>query len=186
MKRSASQRRPSHAPEETLLIEKAATGDVQAFEQLYHAHAGRVYAVCLRLSGDPTRAEDIVQEVFIRLWERIGTYRARSAFSTWLHRLTVNLAVDRMRAELRRSVRETVGDGLESHPAPHPVLSTEAGMELEAAIASLPLGARTAFVLHDVEGYRHEEIARLTGLAAGTSKAQLHRARKLLRERLRW
>src|SRR5712692_10125336 len=133
------------------LIHRAQQGDQAAFAALYREHVGRVYALCLRLTADPARAEELTQDAFVRAWERLAGFRGESTFSSWLYRLTVNVVC----------------------------------LDLERAVATLPAGAREVFVLHDVERYRHEEIAELTGIAVGTSKAQLFRARRLLRERLR-
>ena len=167
------------------LVDRAARGDVQAFEELYRANSGRVYALCLRMSGDPSVAEDLVQETFIRAWQKLATFRGSSAFSTWLHRVTVNVALgDRRRVSRREGRVNMVGED-----AINEVAARSAGpsdtLDLERAIAALPDGARNVFVLHDVEGFRHAEIADLAGIAVGTSKAQLHRARKLLRKALR-
>ena len=184
MDRPASVRRPPILPDELGIIEKAKQGDLEAFEKLYRSHVGRVYATCLRLSGDPDRAEEIVQDVFVRLWQKVETFKGESAFTTWLHRIAVHLIIDRMRSEQRRTKWESVSDEVESSPMPKRGISLESSLALEAAVASLPPGARIAFVLHDIEGYRHEEIAQMMGIASGTSKAQLHRARRLLRKRL--
>lgn len=172
------------APLVTSVVRRAQEGEVRAFEQLYRENVDRVYALCLRLSGDPGKAEELTQDVFVRAWEKLRSFEGKSAFSTWLHRLAVNVVLGERRSEGVRVTRifgtdapeafETAGAG------PDPVQ----GMDLERAIAALPPGARTVFVLHDLEGYKHEEIARLHGLAVGTCKAQLHRARKLLREAL--
>jgi len=173
--------------QEARLVRSARTGDMEAFEALYRAHVGRVHAVCRRLLADPGRAEEVTQDVFVRAWQRLDTFGERSRFSTWLHRIAVNCAIDALRGEKRRRSREqedeNAGDRVEtgSNRPPRP---PEARLDLESAIASLPEGARTVFVLHDVEGYRHGEISRMTGVAEGTSKAQLHRARRLLRGRL--
>jgi len=143
-----------------------------------------VYALCLRLCGDPMRAEDLVQEVFLRVWQRIETFEGRSRFTTWLHRLTVNRVTDAIRAELKHAhddrLSETAEELLPATPARTPL----AGIDLDAAIRMLPPGARYVFVLHDVEGYDHEEIATMSGFTVGTSKSQLYRARRLLREML--
>ena len=164
-------------------IQRAQAGDATAFRALYDAHVGRVYALCLRLAGDRQQAEEHAQDVFVRAWERLGSFRGESAFSTWLHRLAVNEVLQARRAAGRRSARvELAEDGGASREAgqrPAP----PAG-DLGQAIARLPEGARTVFVLHDVEGYQHDEIAQMTGIAVGTSKAQLFRARRLLREAL--
>jgi RNA polymerase sigma-70 factor (ECF subfamily) len=169
---------------EAQLIQRALEGDVAAFEQLYRENVGRVFALCYRLSSDPTLAEELTQDVFVRAWQKLGSFRGQSAFASWLYPLTVNVALTERRSRLRRTSRvfgtedPTVFEKPEGSPRP------EAGFDLEKAMASLPPGARSVFVLHDVEGYKHEEIAELTGVATGTSKAQLHRARKLLREAL--
>ncbi len=166
------------------LVERAAAGDVEAFEELYRVNVGRVYALCLRMAGDPTLAEELAQEAFVRAWQKLGSFRGASAFSTWLHRVTVNVVLGHRRSTARREARiRAVGNDL-----PHDVAGPEAGtaesIDLERAISSLPDGARTVFILHDVEGFRHREISSLMGIAVGTSKAQLHRARKLLRKAL--
>ncbi len=166
------------------LVERAAAGNVEAFEELYRVNVGRVYALCLRMVGDPTLAEELAQEAFVRAWQKLGSFRGASAFSTWLHRVTVNVVLGHRRSTARREARvRAVGDDL-----PHDVAGPEAGtaesIDLERAISSLPDGARTVFVLHDVEGFRHQDVSRLMGIAVGTSKAQLHRARKLLRKAL--
>jgi RNA polymerase sigma-70 factor, ECF subfamily len=145
---------------------------------------GRVFGLCLRLSGDRARAEELTQDVFVRAWEKLGTFQGRSAFGTWLHRLAANVVLGDRRSE---TVRVTACSAPRSprssrHPDGRPTRGT--AMDLERAIATLPPGARNVFVLHDVEGYRHEEIAAMQGSAVGTSKAQLHRARRLLREAL--
>jgi RNA polymerase sigma-70 factor, ECF subfamily len=164
-------------------VRQAQQGDPIAFRALYEAHVGRVYALCLRIAGDVAEAEEHTQDVFVRAWQQLGSFRGESAFSTWLHRLAVNEVLQGRRSAGRRSARvhlaedggASVAAGIQQ-PAP-------AG-DLGRAIAALPPGARAVFVLHDVEGYRHDEIAQLTGIAEGTSKAQLHRARRLLREAL--
>ena len=169
----------------TDLIHRAQQGDRAAFEALYRAHVGRVYALCLRLTADAGQAEERTQDAFVRAWERLATFRGESAFSSWLYRLTVNEVLLGRRAEHRREQRIVTADDPAALERPRPAIGG-AGMalDLERAIAALPVGAREVFVLHDVEGYRHEEIARLTGIAVGTSKAQLFRARRLLREAL--
>ena len=169
----------------TDLIRRAQQGDRTAFEALYRAHAGRVYALCLRLTADRALAEERTQDAFVRAWERLATFRGESAFSSWLHRLTVNEVLLGRRAERRREQRVVTSDdpaALERPGGADP--SPGSALDLERAVAALPAGAREVFVLHDVEGYRHEEIAELTGIAVGTSKAQLFRARRLLREAL--
>jgi len=163
----------------------AQRGDVPAFERIYRANAGRVTALCLRLTGDRDAAEVLMQDVFVRVWERLPAFRGESALSTWIHRVTVNAFLHQTRSAKRRGAHEeTAGDIAEF---PVAALSGDPGdrMDLERAIARLPEGARTAFVLHEIEGYKHEEIAALSGIAPATVRAQLHRARRLLMEALR-
>jgi RNA polymerase sigma-70 factor (ECF subfamily) len=166
------------------LVQRAAAGDIEAFEELYRVNVGRVYALCLRMAGDPTLAEELAQEAFVRAWQKLGSFRGASAFSTWLHRVSVNVVLGHRRSTTRREARvRPLGDDL-----PREVAGREAGtaesIDLERAISSLPDGARKVFVLHDMEGFRHHEVSSLMGIAVGTSKAQLHRARKLLRKAL--
>lgn len=168
--------------EEARLVRAARAGDVEAYEALYRRHVGAVFALCRRMT-DASRGEDLTQEVFLRAWQRLGSFDGRSAFATWLHRVAVNLAIDMLRREARREGRETREEEAALAVAA-PARPWGGAADLEAAVAALPPGARAVFVLHDVEGYRHEEIAGLTGMAAGTSRAHLHRARRLLRERL--
>lgn len=173
------------ASDPTDLIHRAQQGDPAAFEALYRQHVGRVYALCLRLTGDAAHAEELTQDAFVRAWERLGSFRGESAFSSWLYRLTVNVVLLRLRAARRRSLRVFTTDDPAALERPAPESGGPAArLDLERAVAALPPGAREVFVLHDVEGHRHEEIARLTGIAVGTSKAQLFRARRLLREAL--
>jgi RNA polymerase sigma-70 factor (ECF subfamily) len=168
-----------------LTVRRAQQGETAAFEQLYHAHVGRVYALCLRLCGDPARAEELTQDVFVRAWEKLESFQGKSAFSTWLHRLAVNVVLGDRRSEGVRVHRVFATDEPEKYETPS-MRGSDPGtaMDLERAIAQLPPGARAVFVLHDVEGYKHEEIAQMQGSAVGTCKAQLHRARRLLREAL--
>ena len=171
------------------LVARAQQGQLGAYEALYHAHAGRVYALCLRLSGDRERARELTQDVFVRAWERLGGFAGASAFATWLHRLTVNLVLERERAEGRRARRvrfagDAADDTALEASAPPPAMSPEERIDFERAVAALPAGLRTVYVLHDIEGYRHGEIARLTGVAEGTTRAQLHQARRKLMEML--
>jgi RNA polymerase sigma-70 factor, ECF subfamily len=166
------------------LIPRAQAGDIAAFEQLYRDNADRIFALCLRLSGDAARAEELTQDVFVRAWQKLATFRGDSAFSTWLHRLAVNLVLGARRSEGRRLARVVPAEVIDDEiAAPVRTLPGEK-LDLERAIAALPEAARTVFVMHEVEGYGHEEIGRLTGRAEGTCKALLHRARKLLRESL--
>lgn len=169
---------------ESDLTRRAQAGDEAAFEALYREHAGRVFALCLRLTGDRIRAVDLTQDVFVRCWEQLKSFRGDSAFGTWLYRLAVNVVWTANRGDRRREARVKP---VEDPGVLEPRRDTPAvglSIDLEQAIASLPEGAREVFVLFDIEGYRHEEIARMTGIAEGTSKAQLFRARRLLREKL--
>jgi RNA polymerase sigma-70 factor (ECF subfamily) len=173
-------------------VGRAQAGDQAAFEELYRDHVGRVYALCLRMTADAGRAEELAQDAFLRAWTKLSTFRGDAAFSTWLHRLTVNVVLADRRSQGKRWARLMGTDELEPYEgaaaraagagAGNP--SRGARLDLEGAIATLPDGARKVFVLYEIEGYRHEEIAQATGTAVGTSKAQLHRARKLLREAL--
>jgi RNA polymerase sigma-70 factor (ECF subfamily) len=167
------------------LTQKAAGGNISAFELLYERYHRRTYSLCLRMTNSQTEAEDLTQEVFIQLFRKIGSFRGDSAFSTWLHRLTVNQVLMYFR---RRSVKnektsesgempEQTVSGTEN-PRKMPVLDRIA---LKNAVAQLPPGYRSVFLLHDVEGYEHEEVARLLGISVGTSKSQLHKARLKLR-----
>jgi len=169
---------------ERALVREAQAGDLAAFEKLYRLNVGRVYAVCFRMCGDATLAEELTQDAFVRAWEKLGSFRGDSAFSSWLYPLAVNLALSERRARRRRTARVMAAEDPTVFEKPVAGGSSEVGFDLERAMARLPPGARSVFVLHDVEGYRHEEIAEMTGVATGTSKAQLHRARKLLREAL--
>lgn len=163
----------------------AAGGDSLAFERLYRTHVNRVYSLCARMSGSRAKGEELTQDVFVRTWEKLPQFRGESAFSTWLHRLAVNVVLNARKVDGKHAARIDE-DGAEEErwdegaKAP---LHLER-MDLAQAIAKLPPGARRIFVLHDVEGYKHEEIAGIFGITTGGSKAQLHRARLLLREAL--
>lgn len=170
--------------DESALVARARARSAQAFETLYRRYAGRIYATCLRLTGSAAVAEDITQEAFVRAWECLPAFRGECAFGSWLHRIAVNAALMRQRSGLRRArwMRDVGDDEIGALAAPPE--TPDAALDLDRAIAVLPPGAREVFVLYDIEGYRHEEIAELTGLAVGTCKAHLHRARRLLRARL--
>ena len=171
---------PASVPADVL---SAASGDRRAFEQLYRAHADRVFSICLRMLGDRMLAEEVTQDVFVRVWEKLPGFRGDSAFSTWLHRVAVNVVLTRRKAVgLQRD--RTVDDeaAIDSTHARH--VSVGDRLDLEAAVALLPTGARQIFVLHDVQGFTHEEIGEQLGITSGGSKAQLHRARLLLRAAL--
>lgn len=165
------------------LVARARQGDLKAFEALYRSHCGRVNALCLRMLADPHAAEECVQTTFIKAWENLAKFQGRSSYGTWLHRIAVNEVLGRQRKQgrLRRHL-EPVED-LDARPDPIPQV-TDLEMDLDAAIAQLPDGARNVLVLHEIHGYSHDEVGELLGIAAGTCKAQLHRARRLLRQRL--
>ena len=167
-------------------VRAAQRGDADAFGRLYRRHVGRINALCLRLTGDRVRAEDLVQDAFVRAWEKLGSFRGESAFGTWLHRLTVNVFLVQVRAQQRRGAHDEVAEILPDPPVDREGegLGREGRMDLEQAIARLSPGARTAFVLHELEGYSHDEIAAMSGVAAATIRAQLFRARKRLLEML--
>jgi RNA polymerase sigma-70 factor (ECF subfamily) len=166
-------------------IRRAQAGDVDAFELLYRQHAGRIFALCLRLqAGNGANATELMQDVFIKAWRRLATFRGDCAFSSWLHRMTVNTMLENARSDRRRIARVLPMDDTSLLPGAARSSGVELKMDMEDAIAALPKGARLAFVLHDVEGYQHQEIAEQLSVSVGTVKAQLHRARRLLRERL--
>jgi RNA polymerase sigma-70 factor, ECF subfamily len=169
---------------EAAVIRRAQERDMRAFEELYRAHVPRVYAVCIRMTANVTRAEELTQKTFVTVWEKLPLFRGESAFTSWLHRVAVNTVLADLRAEHRRTQRvfTTEDPGVFETPSTPPPAGIK--MDLEQAIAGLPPQARAVFVLHDVEGWQHNEIAEQLGVAVGTTKAQLHRARKLLQEAL--
>lgn len=166
----------------------AAAGDRRAFERLYRANVNRVYSLCVRMVVDRARAEELTQDVFVRAWDKLHQFRGESSFSTWLHRMAVNLVLNARKSDSRlRSKFEEQDEeqGLDALPAASSqMIGAGEMLDLEAAIAKLPPGARRVFVLHDVEGFKHEEIAQQMGVTTGATKAQLHRARMLLRQTL--
>jgi RNA polymerase sigma-70 factor (ECF subfamily) len=167
------------------LVRRAQQRDPHAFALLYRAHVGRIHALCLRMTADARLAEELTQQAFIGAWQKLPLFRGESAFGSWLHRLAVNTVLMAFRARARLTARVIFTDdpaALESAP---PAPPSGVRLDLEQAIAALPPQARTIFVLHDVEGWQHHEIARQLGLATGTTKAHLHRARTLLKEALR-
>ncbi len=171
------------------LAHAAGQGDMTAFEELYQRHNRRVYSLCLRMTQNVVEAEDLAQEAFIQLFRKIGSFRGESAFTTWLHRLTVNQVLMHFRkrsVKLERTTEEgetpvQIVRGTEN-PNRMPVLDR---IGLENALKQLPPGYRTVFVLHDIEGHEHDEIAKILGVAVGTSKSQLHKARMKLRRLLK-
>lgn len=166
------------------LAARAAAGDRPAFDALYERCVGRVYAICLRMSADADEAERLTQDVFVRVWRKLGSFRAESRFTTWLHRLAVNEVLQSRRSDERRLRRVEPTDDEVLRRAPGRAEVPGLRLDLERAIALLPPGARHVLVLFDIEGYSQEEIGRMLGIAVGTVKAQLHRARRLLRARL--
>ncbi len=191
---SADWKRPKpDSPSFTEAIRLAQQGDAAAFEIIYQQHCGRVYALCLRMLCDPVQAEDLAQEVFIQLFRKIHTYRGESAFSTWLHRLTANLVLMHLRRKKPISISLDEIDGSDEGDdrprneigGPDPRLSGLVDrVTLQSAIDQLPRGYREIFILYDVQGYDHSEIAKILGRSIGNSKSQLHKARKRLRELL--
>ena len=168
------------------LVRLAAGGDVAAFETLYRQNLRRIHAVVWRLvGGNDARAEELTQEAFVRAWQALAKFRFESAFATWLHRLAVNTALMDLRARRDNEDMETDDAGLvDIGSGDSAGMRTALGIDLERAVASLPPRARAVLILHDVEGWKHEEIATELHMAVGSSKAQLHRARRLLRVRL--
>jgi RNA polymerase sigma-70 factor (ECF subfamily) len=174
-------------------IERAKQGDAEAFQALYDRHKRRVYSLCLRMTANTAEAEDLAQEAFLQLFRKIGTFRGESAFSTWLHRLSVNVVLMHLRKKslpvvsLEESTQNTEEDSAKKDFGAEDL--SLAGsidrLQLQKAVESLPPGYRTIFVLHDVEGYEHNEIAGIVGCSIGNSKSQLHKARMKLRDILR-
>lgn len=164
-------------------IAGARAGEARAFERLYRVHVDRVFSLCVRMSGDRALAEELTQDCFVRAWERLSSFRGESAFGTWLYRLAVNVVLNARKTAGRARKRFVTEEGDEELPSGERETHQNPGtiLDLEAAVAALPPGARRVFVLHDVQGYRHEEIADMLGITSGGSKAQLHRARLLLR-----
>ncbi len=173
----------NHPDTEAADIAAASAGDRRAFERLYRLHGQRIFALCLRMIGDRTTAEELVQDVFVRAWQKLESFRGDAAFGTWLHRVAVNIVLSRRKRDGIQRDRNVQDDDVVA-AAPARTVSVGDRVDLESAIAGLPQGARRIFVLHDVEGYTHEEIGDLLGITSGGSKAQLHRARMLLREAL--
>jgi len=175
------------------LVARSRQGDAEAFEQLYRRCVGTIHALCLRLCADPVAAETLTQDVFVRAWQKLGSYDGRGSFRGWLRRLAVHVVYDDRRdRQRRRRLVEPFPSSLAEEADPEAMLGGRTAarahheiIDLERAVARLPEGARTVFVLHDVEGYKHHEIAAMFGTTTGTSKAQLHRARRLLRVMLK-
>ena len=164
------------------LVGRAKNGDETAFAELYQHTSGRVYALCLRMSGSADAAEELTQDVFVRCWQKLGTFRGDSQFTTWLHRLAVNVVLQARRKRSRTDDRERGTDDLARYGHQVRDAMPETMMDLERAIAALPSGAREVLVLRDIEGYRYTDVAEMKGVAVGKVKAQVHRARKLVRK----
>ena len=162
---------------------RAASGDVAAFERLYRTHLARIHSLARRMAG-PASADELTQDVFVRAWQKLGTFRGDSAFSTWLHRLAVNVIIERFRVRGAERLRLVEGEAIFATTASAPVRHSDR-IGIDAALEQLPPGAKRIFVLHHVEGYKHEEIATQLEISVGTSKAQLHRARMLMRRHLK-
>ena len=166
------------------LVRRAQEGDARAFEAVYRQTTDRVYGLCLRMSGDADRAAELVQDVFVRVWERLGSFRGDALFTTWLHRLTVNVVLQDRRSRARREAREVGTADLERFGRHAKSAMPGTRVDLERAIAALPDKARQVLVLRDVQGYKYDEIAQMTDVSLGTVKAQIHRARRLVQEAL--
>jgi RNA polymerase sigma-70 factor, ECF subfamily len=180
------------AAADSQLIARAQQGDEEAFAALFEAHKRRVYSLCLRMTGNTAEAEDLAQEAFLQLFRKISTFRGESAFSTWLHRLAVNVVLMHLRKKGLQQISLDETDTSQDEPVKRDYGSDDRRLTgsvdrigLQNAIADLPPGYRTVFVLHDVEGYEHNEIAEIMKCSVGNSKSQLHKARMKLRERLR-
>ncbi|TAK54361.1 MAG: RNA polymerase sigma factor [Bacteroidetes bacterium] len=168
--------------EEPELLRRALAQDANAFTTLCHLHLGTIYATCMRILANKDKANDVTQEVVISAWEKLRTFRGECPFSAWLHRIAVNAALDHVKTNRRLASNiEFTGD-VERYETGTHAASPDIAIDLEEAIASLPDQARTVLVLHDIEGYRHDEIAQILDIAVGTSKAHLHQARLVLKE----
>ena len=177
---------PERVPlDERALVQQAQRGDVGAFEALYHASSGRVFALCLRMCGDRASATEALQDVFVRVWERLEQFKGESTFPTWVHRVCVNQLLEQRRSDVRREARVVSMDPTDlPHPGRDAAGDVDIRFDLEHALPQLSVGARRVFVLHDMQGYASDEIARLLGLSESTVRVQLHRARKQLMELL--
>ena len=162
----------------------AAPREPCAFEALYRAHYGHVYAITLRMTCDPSRAEDVAQEVFVRVWQKLPGFRGESALSTWIHTVAVRTTLEHLRNESRREARVMTTDEPDRYAAEARRAMPDTAVDLERAIATLPPGARNVLLMHDVSGYRYHEIADMLGVSLGTVKSQLNRARRLMMEAL--
>src|SRR5712675_3654099 len=190
---SEPRQQPGIELSEAEAIERARLGDAEAFQVLYDKHKRRVYSLCLRMTANTAEAEDLTQEAFLQLYRKIGTFRGESAFSTWLHRLSVNVVLMHLRKKSLPvvSLEETTQGGEEDTPKKDfgaedlALAGSIDRLQLQKAVDDLPPGYRSIFVLHDVEGYEHNEIATIVGCSIGNSKSQLHKARMKLRDLLK-
>jgi RNA polymerase sigma-70 factor, ECF subfamily len=165
--------------QQMLLVTRVKNNDIAAYEQLYREHVGRVYALCVRMVSNVAIAEELCQEVFVRVWQKIHSFRGESAFSSWLHRLAANVVLSELRK--KRLLTTNLDELNESQMQTATTSDSGKVRDMEQAISQLPDGAKAIFVLHDIEGFKHNEIAQMLNIAEGTSKTQLHRARKLLK-----
>ncbi|MGH9402885.1 MAG: RNA polymerase sigma factor [Terriglobia bacterium] len=186
------QNAPSKPEAESQLLDRARRGEEEAFAALFEKHKRRVYSLCLRMTGDTAEAEDLSQEAFLQLFRKLSTFRGESAFSTWLHRLVVNVVLMRLRKKGIQKVSLDEADNSQEEPVKREygendrrLMGSIDRIALNDAIGQLPPGYRAVFVLHDVQGYEHNEIARIMNCSVGNSKSQLHKARLKLREALR-
>jgi RNA polymerase sigma-70 factor (ECF subfamily) len=161
-------------------VRRAQQGDVRAFEAIYRAHAPAIHSLCRRMSASDREARDLVQDVFVRAWEKLESFRGQSTLATWLHRLAVNVVLQHLRTARRDGLRMLDDVDEAAFGTRSPAAAIETDIDMDRALARLPAGARTVFVLHDIHGYSHDEIAQMTGIAAGTARAQLWRARRAL------
>ena len=171
--------------DDAMLVARARKGDMEAFEQLYQLTVPRVFALCLRMTADEQRARELAHDAFVKAWESLGSYRGDAGFHSWMHRLTVNVVLQELRSTKRREARVRLsGDDDTAIDAPleDGAIDLVTRIELQQALARLSPEARHVVVLHDIAGYRHDEIAALLGVASGTIRARLHHARKQLRE----
>ena len=189
---SQQKRAASKAASETQLVARAQQGEEEAFAALFEMHKRRVYSLCLRMTGNTAEAEDLTQEAFLQLFRKIGTFRGESAFSTWLHRLSVNVVLMHLRKKGLQQISLDEVDSSQDEPVKRDygdndrrLMGSVDRISLTQAIAELPHGYRTVFVLHDIEGYEHNEIAEIMKCSVGNSKSQLHKARMKLRDWLR-
>lgn len=176
---------PAGRAEDMALVERCRRGDLGAFEELYRAHAGKLFSVACRMLGNPADAEDLLQEIFLAAHRKLDSFRGEAALGTWLYRLATNQCLDYLRSRTARTNQVT--DAIDDDPGSYEpgtkglAEQTVTKMDLERALAQLPAGCRAAFVLHDVQGLEHREVAEALGIAEGTSKSQVHKARLRLR-----